>query len=901
MLDAILTTKLYIPPARSELVSRPRLIERLTEGLTRKLIVISAPAGSGKTTLLGEWVGNSELPAAWVSLDESDNDPTRFLTYIVAALKTIDADMGAGALSLLQSPQPRPAELILTSLINEVAETARDFILVLDDFHVIELRPIHDALTFLVDSLPPQMHLVIASRADPPLPLARLRGRGEVIELRAADLRFAPDEAAAFLNQVMGLSLSAKEVAALETRTEGWIAGLQMAALSMQGRNDIASYVQSFTGSHRFILDYLVEEVLERQPELERSFLLQTSVLDRLSGPLCDAVTGQDDGKGMLETLERGNLFVVPLDDKRQWYRYHHLFADVLQARSMEEQPDQVPLWHRRASDWYEQNGLLPDAIRHAFAAEDFERAADLVELATKGMLRSKQDATLMGWIRALPEELAPGRPVLSVGYAWASLASGEPEAAESHLRVAERWLDAAGEGSDDRSGEMVVLDEEGFSSLPATIAVLRSVQAQARGDVSGTLEHARRAYDLAPESDYYWRGAGAALLGLASWASGDLQAAYRTFADGLASLEAAGNIADAISGTLILADIRKAQGRLHQALRICEKALQVAMNQGEPVLPGTADLYVGMSDLYREWGDMDAATQHLRQGEKLGERARLPDNRYRWCVVQARINEAQGNLDSAVELLDEAERLHILGVNPNVRPIAAIKIRIWIAQGMLSEAHAWAQDRSLSVDDDLSYLLEFEHITLARVLIAQHSSNREQDPIGEALDLLGRMLKAAEKEQRTGSAIELLVLEAIAYEAQGDIAAALVPLERALTLAEPEGYVRTFVDEGPPMEALLREASKHGVAPNYVGRLQAGFAGAQGTTPVAQSLVEPLSERELEVLRMLRSELTGPEIASELMVSLNTMRTHTKNIYSKLDVNSRRAAVRRAEELDLL
>ena len=903
MVDAILTTKLYIPPARSQVVSRPRLIDRLTEGLARKLIVVSSPAGYGKTTLLSQWVSRNELPAAWVSLDESDNDPQRFLTYVVSALQTID--LGAGALSDLQSPQPLPTESILNSLINEVAETPRDFTLVLDDYHLIEARPIHDALAFLLDHLPPQMHLVIATRSDPPLPLSRLRGGGELTELRAADLRFTPDEAAAFLNQVMGLGLSAEDIAALETRTEGWIVGLQMAALSMQGRADTASFIQAFTGSHHFIIDYLVEEVLQRQSEHVRSFLLQTSILERLSGPLCDAVTGQEDGRGMLEALERGNLFVVPLDDKRLWYRYHHLFADVLQAHSMEEQPDRVPALHRRASEWYDHNGSPSDAVRHALAGEDFERAADLVELAVLAVFRSRQDATLIGWLRALPDELVRTRPMLSVAYAWASMVGGEPEAAESHLRDAERWLEATadtGERPEARSGEMVVVDKEGFRSLPAMIALLRAHQAQAVGDVPGIVKYARRALDLSPEADHLWHGAAAAHLGLAYWTSGDLEAAYQTHADGLASLQTAGNIADAISGTLVLADIRRAQGRLHQAMSNYQHGLQLAMKQGEPVPRGTADLYVGMSELHREHGDLETAAQHLLTSKELGERAGLPENRYRWFIAMARIREAEGDLDGALPLIPEAERLYIVGSTPNVRPIAALKTRIWVAQGRLAEALAWAQEQGLSVEDDLSYLREFEHITLARVLIARHRSDRQERSFHEAVGLLERLLEAAEEGERTGSVIEILVLQALAHEAEGDTSLALAPLERALTLAEPEGYVRIFVDEGPPMATLLREAAKHGIAAsNYVSQLLRAFGKAEGITPVTQRLIEPLSERELEVLRLLGTELNGPEIARELVVALSTIRTHTRNIYSKLGVNSRRAAVDQAEELDLL
>ena len=906
MVDAILTTKLYIPSARSELVSRPRLIGRLNEGLTRKLILISAPAGFGKTTLLGEWVGHNELPVAWVSLDESDNDLPRFLTYVVAAVQTIDADIGAGALSDLQSPQPLPAESILTSLINEVVETSQEFILVLDDYHRIEVRPIHDALTFLLEHLPPQMHLVMATRSDPPLPLSHLRGGGELTELRAADLRFTPDEAATFLNQVMGLGLSAEDIAALETRTEGWIVGLQMAALSMQGRADTASFIQAFTGSHHFIIDYLVEEVLQRQPKRVRSFLLQTSILDRLSGPLCDAVTGQEDGRGMLEALERGNLFVVPLDDKRQWYRYHHLFADVLRARSLEEQPDRVPALHRRASEWYDQNDLPSDAVRHAFAAEDFERAASLVELAAPAMRRSRQDATLLGWVKALPDKLIRARPVLSVVSAWALLDGSELEAAEARLRDAERWLDTAADvrervpAPEIGVAEMVVVDEVQFRSLPASIANARAYRAQALGDVPGTMKYARRALDLLPEGDYYERGTTASLLGLAYWASGDLEAAHRTFADGLASLQMGGGILVVIGGAVILANIRTAQGRLHEAVSTYEQSLQLAKEQDEPVPPGTAELYMGLSELHRERGDLEAARQHLLSGEALGKQASLPGFEYLWCVAEARIKEAQGDLDGALDLLHKAERLYHRTPLPDVRPIAALKARVWVAQGRLAEALGWVRERGLSVEDDLSYLREFEHITLARVLLARHKSDEADRSILEAIRLLERLLKAAEEGERTGSVLEILVLQALAHEEHGDIPAALVPLERALTLAEPEGYLRIFVDEGPPMAALLREAAKHGTAPNYVGQLLTAFGKAEGRTPVFQLLIEPLSERELDVLRLLRTELTGPEIARELIVSLATMRTHTQNIYSKLGVNNRRAAVRRAEELDL-
>ncbi len=899
----ILATKLYLPRLRPNMVSRPRLIARLNEGQHRKLTLIAAPAGFGKTTLVSAWVEGIEQPTAWLSLDEGENDPTRFLAYLVTALQTIAATLGEGVLDVLQSSQPPPPEAILTALLNEITTLPDQFVLVLDDYHLIDAKPVDMALTYLVEHLPPQMHLVIATREDPLLPLARLRARGELTELRAADLRFTPSEAAEFLNSVMGLNLSPGDIAALEDRTEGWIAGLQLAALSMRGREDIPEFIRAFTGDHRYILDYLVEEVLTRQPEPVRRFLLQTSILDRLSGSLCDAVTDQEKGNVRLEALEHGNFFVVALDDTRHWYRYHHLFAEVLSAHLLAEQPDQVAMLHRRASEWYEQHGSTADAIRHALAACDFARAADLVELGVVAMLRSRQEAILLDWLTVLPDEVLRCRPVLSVAYAHVLLASGKREGIEERLRDAERWLDTTAEmrgRPDAPAAAMVVVDEEEFRHLPATIAIARAGLALARGDVPGTVTYARRALDLAPKNAHLTRGSAAALLGLASWTSGDLEAAHRSYADGRASLQKAGNISDALGCAIAVADIQMVQGRLHEAMRTYERALQRALEQGTPTLRGTADMYVGMSGLYRERNDLHTATQHLLRSKDLGEHTGLPQNRYRWCVAMARIREAQGDRDSALDLLHEAERLYVGDFSPDVRPIAASVSRVWVAQGNVGEALDWVRERGLSVSDEPSYLREFEHITLARVLLARSTSNRADSSIREAMGLLERLLQAAEEGERTGSIIEILVLQTLANLLQGDIPAALVPLQQALTLAEPEGYVRMFVDEGLPMALLLEAAAKHGIAPNYVRYLLTAFGSAEDRTPVQQGLIEPLSERELEVLRLLATGLNGPEIARELVVSLNTMRTHTKNIYSKLGVNDRRAAVHRAKELDL-
>jgi LuxR family maltose regulon positive regulatory protein len=905
MFTPVLVTKLYIPRPRANVVPRPRLIERLNDSLHGSLSLISAPAGFGKTTVVSEWVAGCGRPTAWLSLDDGDNDPARFLLHLVAALQTVAPEIGEGAVSALQSSRPPPSDVVLTVLLNEIASLPNRFVLVLDDYHVIDSEPVDVALTFVIEHLPPPMHLIIATRQDPQLPLARLRSRAQMTELRAADLRFTASEAAEFLNQVMGLALSADDVAALEDRTEGWIAGLQLAALSMQGHRNVSGFIRAFAGDNRYIVDYLVDEVLQRQPEDVRGFLLQTSILDRLHGPLCNALTGQEDGSARLASLERGNFFVVPLDEQRHWYRYHHLFADVLSAHLLAEQPEQVPILHRRASEWYEQNGSTADAVRHALAAEDFERAADLVEMAIPALLQSRQEVTVLGWLRTLPDRVVQVRPVLSVMYAATLTVNGQFEGVEKRLRDAERWLDTMV----DRS-EMVVLHEEEFRRLPGSIALYRAAQALNLGDVAGTVGHAQQARDFASEDDQLLRGSAAGLLGLAFWTNGDLEPGYRMYAECRTLIQRAGNLSDVLGCTIALADIRITQGRLREAKSTYEQALQRATEQGEPVLRGTADMHVGLSELHREHNDLSTATELLLRSQELGVLAGLPQNPYRWCVAMARKREAEGDLDGALDLLFEAERVYMGDFFPNVRPIPAMKARLWIAQGRAAEALGWAREQGLTVGDELSYLREFDHLTLARALLAQYRTDRSERSLHDALELLGRLLRATEAGDRMGRAIEILVVQALALHTYGDIPAALIPLERALTLAEPEGYVRMFVDEGPAMAHLLRAVAARRIMPAYTGKLLAASdaqeqertgASALPTVLVSQPLIEPLSERELEVLRLLRSELSGPEIARELVVALSTVRTHTKTIYSKLDVNSRRAAVKRAEELDLI
>jgi LuxR family maltose regulon positive regulatory protein len=906
---ALLETKLYIPQPRRGLVLRPRLSERLDRGAASKLVLVSAPAGFGKTTLLTEWLAagpagpGGERLAAWLSLDRGDNDPASFWAYVIAALRTVASEVGEGALALLDAPQPAPIEVVLTTLLNDLGAVAGEIVLVLDDYHVIEGREVQGGMAFLLDHLPPGLHVVIASRADPVLPLARLRARGELAEIRAAQLRFTAEEAAAYLTG-MGLALTARDVAALEGRTEGWIAALQLAALSMQGRDDVASFIAGFAGDDRYVVDYLAEEVLARQSDRVQAFLLQTSILGRLSGPLCDAVTGQGGGKAMLEALDRGNLFLVPLDDRRRWYRYHHLFADVLRARLRDEQPGQVPGLHRRASEWHGQNGELSEAVGHALAAGDFERAAGLVELASPAMRRTRQEAKLRGWLEVLPSEVVRARPVLSVDFAGVLLMGGELEGVEGRLRDAERWLAPATghrEEPQDPAAEMVVADEEEYLRLPATIESYRAAQALARGDAPGTVRHAQRAIELALDDDHLCRASAAALLGLVYWGSGDLEAGHRAYSACVAGLRRAGHIADTFGCSIALADIRSTQGRLGDALRTLEQALQLAGEQGGPVLRGTADMYVGMSEIARERDDLRAATQLLLRSQELGEHTGLPQNRYRWRVAMARVRQAEGDLHGALDLLNEAERLYVSDFFPNVRPVPAVRARVWIAQGRLGEALGWAREQGLSVDDDLSYLREFEHITLARLLLARYQDERAQRLMHEAAGLLERLLPAAETGGRTGRVIEILVLRALAHQALGDTPAALAALERAMMLAEPEDYVRVFADEGPPMTSLLRAAAKQGTRRDYARRLLAAVGTTETGSRTTLALIDPLSERELDVLRLLGTELDGPAIARELMVSLNTMRTHTKNIYAKLAVTNRRAAVRRAAELNLL
>lgn len=912
----LLETKLYRPRSRRSAVPRPRLLEELHRAIESGLTVISAPAGFGKSTLLAAWLAEEftgeigERAAAWLSLDDADNDPARFWTYVIAALRTVAPGVGAEALALLETPGPPSPPALLTGLLNDLAGVRRELVLVIDDYHLIHAPAVHDGIAFLIANLPPNVHLVLASRADPPLPLARLRARGELVEIRAADLRFSEAEAAEYLTGVMNLPLSPEQVSTLGDRTEGWIAALQLAALSMHGRDDVADFIAAFTGDDRYIVDYLVEEVLQALPTDMRSFLLESSILSRISASLADAVTARGDSRTMLDALDRANLFLVPLDDRRRWFRYHHLFAEVLQVRLADEQPDDVPELHRRASAWFAEHGDRDAAIQHALAAADHELAATLIEAALPAMARDRRETALRGWMEALPAEIFRMRPVLSLGYVGALLSTDDVAGVEERLRDAERWVHAAEGGAPDVD-QPVVVDAAELRRLPGSIAIYRSGQALALGDATATVHHARRALGLLEEDDHYRRGAAAALEGLALWGAGDLEGAYAGYAQAVASFRHSGHIADVLGCSVTLADLRLTQGRLSDALACYGAALQLALEQTQPVRRGIPDMHVGRATILYERGDLAAAGAELELGGAQGEAAGLPKYRYRSRLAQAQLRQAHGDLTGAVDLLDAAERFFVADMGPLVRPVPATRARVWLKQGRVADALAWARAAGLSVADDLSYLREYEHITLARTLLAAHALDGEKQSLADAAALLARLLDAADAGGRTGSVIELLALQALAHSAGGAIDDAVAALERALTLAQPDGYVRLFVDEGAPMATLLAAVAVRDRVPAYAARLlmQCGASpdapkGERGRRLPASSslqpigLAEPLSDREREVLRLLATEMSGPEIARLLVVSLNTVRTHTKRIYTKLGVSNRRAAVLRAEEL---
>jgi LuxR family maltose regulon positive regulatory protein len=888
MTTPLLTTKLYIPPVRPELVSRPRLIERLNTGLHRKLALISAPAGFGKTTLVIQWLERAPYPSAWLSLDESDNAPTRFLVYFIAALQTIKTDIGKGVLSALQSPQPPPAKAILTSLLNEITAIPDRIVLVLDDFHLIDAQSIYETLTFLLQHLPPRMHLVIATREDPLLPLARLRARGQLTELRVTDLRFTSSEAAEFLNQVMGLNLSAEDIAALETRTEGWIAGLQLAAISMQGRKDVTGFIQAFTGSHRFVLDYLVEEVLQQQSENVQTFLLQTAILDRLTGSLCDALTGQDNGQATLEMLERANLFIVPLDDERRWYRYHHLFADLLRQRlrqsaasSTGDEGRGVAEYHIRASEWYEENGLEVEAFHHAAAANDVERAERLME--GDGMPLPFRGAVIpvLNWLKSLPTTVLDARPLLWVTYASTSLGAGQQTGVEQKLQAAETALAA--------SAALGVEMNDKTQDLIGRIAATRATLAVGQNQVETIIAQSRRALEYLHPDNLAFRTSTTWKLGYAYQIQGDRAAASQAYTEAMSIGQASGNILFTVSAIIGLGSLQEAENQLYLAAESYRRALHLFGDQPLPALACAAHL--GLARIFYEWNDLDAAQQHRQQSIQLVRQTESNDIFAACEVFLARLKLAEGDVVGAAAVLaqvDQFVRQHNLVSQMPEVAAAQVLVLLWqeplLHQGDLAAATDLAEKHKLPISQ-------------ARVHLARGDTSA-------ALAALEPLCQQMEAKGWQDDVLKVMVLQAVALHAHGEKEKAVQLLGDALALAEPGGFIRLFVDEGLPMAHLLSEAAALGIMPDYIGKLLAAFEAEGHKSAISlpsQPLVEPLSPRELEVLGLIAQGLSNREISERLFLALATVKGHNRRIYGKLRVQRRTEAVARARELGLL
>lgn len=817
-LTSHLSTKLYVPRPRPSLVPRPHLIEHLQQGVTHALTLISAPAGFGKTTLLAQWLAQTRTPVAWLSLEPEDNDATRFLSYLIAALQTLDPGIGTTALALLLSPQPASVEAVLTVLINElVSHQGGEIVLVLDDYHVIATPPIHQGMRSLVEHPPPQLRLILATRTDPPFPLARLRAQGQLCELRTAQLRFADAEARTFLETVMGLHLLPETFAALQSRTEGWIVGLQLAALSLQGRADVADFLAAFRGTHRFVLDYLSEEVLLRQPASVQSFLLHTSILERLSGPLCDAVTGKPGSQAMLEALERANLFVVPLDDERGWYRYHYLFADVLRRHLRQAEPLLVPELHRRASAWYEQNALPVEAVQHALAVPDPELTARLIEPIALPMALQGQISTVLGWLKALPEVLVHARPFLCMHYARLLMFTNQLQEAEELLQRAEQHVQE--------------LSAQQAQTLIGVVVSLRAALVGLSGDIPRAIALAHQTLELLPEAEVLPRRGAIITVSRAFEVSGDVTPSTEyEVATVAASIRPTDSLLGVVSSICQLARLYTLQGRLRQAEGTYAQVRQV-IPRAEilQTIYASFSYYFGLGDLLRERNELDAAEQHLSQGMALVNTMLLLEAHAATLgyTALARLQQARGNTRDALASLEALERLarqrqfapHL------ITQVAAARAQIELAQGRLSAAIDWANRSGLSArEDDLAYPREGAYLALARVRIAQGRDDLAAPFLAEALSLLDRLLQDAQSKARMGSVLEILVLRALALEAQQDRAGALGILEQALRLAEPEGYVRLFVDEGVSMAALLRQASACGIVPGYVTTLLAAF-----------------------------------------------------------------------------
>jgi LuxR family maltose regulon positive regulatory protein len=872
----LLATKLYVPPPPARVVPRPRLLERLDRGLIGRLILLSAPAGFGKTTLLSTWLVDRGYPVAWVSLDPGDNDPPRFLSYVIAALQTISPGAGTGAQTLLRSPQRPPLESVLTLLINELCSPADPVdaagspcILTLDDYHVIDAPAIHDVVTFLLDHLPPRLRVTIATRVDPPLPLSRWRSRGHMVELRADDLRFTAVETALLLNQVVELNLSAEQIAVLEVRTEGWVAGLQLAALSLLGRSPerVAQLIQAFSGSHHYIMDYLVEEVLERQPAWVQTFLLHTSILDRLTGSLCDAVSGQTGGGMLLERLEKAHLFLVSLDEERRWYRYHQLFSGLLRHQLNASQADLVPELHRRASLWYERSGYTDQAIQHALAAQDWPRATSLMDDASPAARRNGEFSKVLGWVTSLPELPLSTNPRLCIAYAWAVSITGQFDQAEKVLARIEPAIQ-----------EDPLLRVEWLA--------VKVFTARSKAHMLQVIEHAQQALRLPETQNSPVRGPLMLSLSIAFRNLGKPREAAATAEEAIrvAELDGEWHARAFLLGLLGLA--QAALGDLHLAFETYQRAVREQPHI--PTWAGGGFAQTGLAALYYEWDELGRASEVAQAGLEYSQFTGHGEIQMNCLRQLAYIHQAQGDIQGAREALDQADQIIHKHHLPN--HLAPAHVHVALAQGDLPRALHWIA----RVRDESGASIHYSALPLERAKLAL----AQGDKTGAAT-LLAERYETAARDGIRYAQIEIRILQALAA---GDEAQALAYLSEALTMAQPEGYVRIFVEQGTALIPLLHQAANRGIAPGYTTRLlSAQGAGTGAGSPATQPLIEPLSERELEVLQLLAAGKSNREIADELVLATGTVKKHLNKVYGKLQVKSRTQCVARARELHLL
>ncbi len=890
----LIRTKLRPPFTRRALVARPQLQARLTEGLDRPLTLITAPAGFGKTTLVASCTAACEMPVGWLSLDREDNQTGRFLKYLVAAVREANPAVGREAAQLATSPNV-PPEAVLTHLVNALEDANTDTALVLDDYQFISNPAVHEAVTFLLDHCPRTFHLLIVTRSDPALPLARLRVRGQLVELRAADLRFTAAEAAQFLNDTMGLRLDAEAVAVLEARTEGWIAGLQLAAISLQGREDVTRVIQGFAGTQRFIMDYLLEEVLACEPEDVRAFLLQTSILTRLTGPLCDAVTGDAGGQEMLERLEQRNLFLVPLDDARRWYRYHHLFADLLQARLRKSASYRVERLLSRAAGWCAQEGQVDAAIGYALAAQDTEQAASLIARHWHHTANRGEIETVWSWLAALPEDTVRESAPLGLAYCWVLWLRGQIGAIEPHLMAAENALDAP-----------AVAD---FPDLPAHLAAMRSIVARHQDDFGAAVACAERALRLTPpdlslQVEAQLRTVTYMALGLAYDGKGELEEAVDALTEAIHWSRLGENPAGVAGMTNWLVGILWVLGRLRAADKACEDALHYLQERGLDRLPVAGVLHLRMSEVLLERNELEAAEASLASGMELAKWSGRFDAVRNATRAWVRLRLVRGDTRGALATVEEAEAT--LGEASSAlrqAGLLALKAGIRVRQGAVREATACVAQAQQLAGQDQGQMGE-------KVALATFSVMLAQGKLDETIAELTPSLAAAEEGGRRGAAMALYILRGLALARRGDTREALADLERALALAEPEGHARILLDEGQAMQRLLAQWLAHAVAGplrDYATHVLSQFEAerledaAEAASPSTGDLIEPLSERELEVLHLIALGLTNKEIAQQLFIAPGTVKAHTSTIYRKLDVANRTEAAARARQLGIL